>query len=327
MFFNSRAATVTKLLERHREIVGVQSANGIDAPTRQKLALELNNINSILDGYLQLVEIDPDHTKMLEQLVGNDTVHDKGTESVERLRELRTGRSDTQKTAIALVNPYTTSRVPEILAAIYVYKHTGAIASPKDLPGNIPHIIDQRMAAVSEAVSALIFYSICSMMLPGTKTHLLKGSGERLINMLFPFVGKRIMQGQLPENIWASTLSPFRSFCAAFPDLDFSKMTDEQIITLAVSHLETGRDPVERFHGGNGVMFGDVKLRANTPESNDGRGGAGAMINYVYDFDPAVRAERQALFKSKQFAALLAPHLAAYRNLVVPTASLRLRAG
>lgn len=322
-FFNNNAAKVEKLFERHRVVTSALREKNPDSKAIEKLKTELDNINGLLDGYLKVVEIEPDNVPMLEQLVDRDAVHKHGVESVEALQKIRAGRWDDQKTVIALINPYTTTKKPQVLAAIYVYKQTSPVATFSDLAGSIPDIINPACSPVDMSkVAALIFYSISAM--TDTKgMPLLKGSGERLINGLFPFLGERIMKGQLPETIVASTLSPDRSLRKFYDGTDLDQFDDLALKALAVQQLVKGRDPVRNFHCGNGVMIGDVKLHANTPDSPDGRLGAGVMVNYIYHLDPQLRAALQTLYKHGQFPNLLAQELMPHYNRDVP----QLRAG
>jgi hypothetical protein len=329
MQFSIDSAHPEDLLARHRDLVQEASDDSTTAERKAALRVTMADIDRVLSRYLRIERVDQNDTALLEQLVGRDEVHEHGARSVDELRALRAGRAGDNKIVVAYLNPYTRSKVPQILSAIYIYKHTGIIPSieaPRTnghaiympdytaLPGNIPAINDPECRPVDDTIRALIFYSITSIKEEGTTTHLYKGAGEKLINHLFPFVEDLIAQKQLPFDVIASTLSPLRSLVGAYRDSDFNLFTmdDEQLTHAAVKHMLTGRDPVQRFHGGNGVMFGDIKLRANTPDSNDGRGGAGAMVNFIYDLDAGVRRQRLELFKSKQFAALLAPHLQHY---------------
>ncbi|NBX66225.1 MAG: hypothetical protein EBQ96_04435 [Proteobacteria bacterium] len=322
--FNIEATDAARLLESHRDHV-MFLGDAIKGSDREREFKErLASIDQSLSRILRVAQVDPSHTGVMEQLMFRDDVHDHGVQSLHELSTLRVGAGDANKICVALVNPFTADKVPQVLAAIYVYKHTGEIpvlgysgvnghARPvydyTYLPGDVHDILHQECRPVASTPRALIFYSITNMKIGDTKIPLLKGSGERLINGLFPFVQSGIDAGQLPYDLVASTLSPLRSLRGAYKNLELEGLDDTTLRRLAVAHLLTGRDPVQRFHGGNGILIGDVKLRANTPESHDGIGGGGVMVNYVYDLDAAVRAERLRLHRNRQYAELLAPHL------------------
>lgn len=337
MLFNVEASDVARLLQNHRDLVAFLGEAEKGSERERSLRADLAPVDQMLDRVLKVVQVDPESTGILEQLVYKDDVHDHGVQSLDELRALRVGAGNANKICIALINPFTRDRVPQVLAAIYVYKHTGEIpvvgytginghARPvydyTYLPGDVHHILHQDCAQADAMARALIFYSITNMKFPD-KTPLLKGSGERLINGLFPFVQSGVEAGLLPHDVIASTLSPLRSLRGAYKNLDLALVDDMTLRRLSVAHLLTGRDPVQRFHGGNGILIGDVKLRANTPDSHDGIGGGGAMVNYVYDLDPAVRRERQALHRNRRYADLLAPQLVPFAATRIASQDLR----
>ncbi len=182
------------------------------------------------------------------------------------------------------------------------------------LAGNVHGILQQGCETMDAITRSLIFYSITNIKIEGTQTPVLKGSGEILIGGLFPFVSELIQTGRLPADVITSTLSPLRSLRTAWKDSEFDldAIDDDTKRMLAIAHLLTGRDGVQRFHGSNGVIVGDIKLNANVPESEEGIKGAGAMINYVYDLEEALRMLRQQQFRGRQYGELLAPRLRAY---------------
>lgn len=332
MMFNVEATDVARLLQSHRDIAARLSEAEKGSDRARELRSNLAPIDQTLDRILRVVQVDPTNTGVLEQLVFKDDVHDHGVQNLDELRGLRVGAGNANKICVALVNPFTRDKVPQVLAAIYVYKHTGEIpvlgynginghARPvydyTYLPGDVHHILHQDCNPMEAMTRALIFYSITNMKLPD-KTPLLKGSGERLINGLFPFVQAGVDAGLLPHDVVASTLSPLRSLRGAYKNFDLGSLDDETLRRFAVARLLTGRDPVHNFHGSNGILMGDVKLRANTPESNDGIGGGGVMVNYVYDLDPATRALRQMLHRNRCYQELLAPHLIPYAASTMP---------
>lgn len=340
MQFNIEASDATRLLQRHRDTVAFMSEAVAGSERHTALKTELKGLDTTIGRIVRVQQILPSDTGMLEQLVDRDDVHDFGVQSVSEMRDMRVGGADSNKLCVAVVNPFTASRVPEVLAAIYVYKSAGEIpvvgydgvnghAKPiydyRALPGDVDAILHEGVERMDATPRALIFYSITNIKVDGTQTPLLKGSGERLIAGLFPFVQGGIDAGLLPQEIVASTLSPMRSLRTAWKDTDFNldAIDDDLKTTLTVSHLLTGRDGVQRFHGSNGILIGDVKLRANTPESLDGVKGASVMINYVYDLDETVRIYRQNLHRSRRYGELMAPHLKP--NLATIAQDLRLK--
>ena len=283
MLFNLHASDVALLLDRHREI------NASVAPTDEERN-ELKQIERAIKPYLKVMPVDPTDTAVVKQLVGYDAVHKFGAQSVEDLVKMRVGAKGDNKVAMALVNTRTTNNVPEVLAVIYVYKHAAPIACNDDIPGNIAEILNTPCQPLQGELTGLIFYSISNMLVEGTKTPLLKGAGEMLIEGLFPYFAAE----GISDKVVLSTLSPLRTLPIANPGRDLHALKPFELAHLAVQHLLLRLDPVERFHMNNGARAGSLKLYPNKRGTQDDL----AMVNYIYNGDPAVRASNRAAFKA-----------------------------
>ena len=331
--FNIEATDAARLLQRHRDASAFLSEAVQGTPRHAELKDEMRKLFDVISRFVRVEIVDPANTGILEQLIGKDDVHDFGVRSVDELREYRIAERGGNKMCVAAVNPFTPSRVPQVLSAIYVNKqiapipileyegmngHAKPVYDYRALEGDVDKILHTRCNFIDALVSALIFYSITNIKMEGTNIPVLKGSGEILINRLFGVVETLIAAGELPQNIVTSTLSPLRAMRSAWKKSGYNLDTadDHTMTMLAVALLMQGVDGVQRFHGGNGIDIGDIKLRANTPQSLDGIKGAGVMVNYVYRPDPAERAARQQLFRARKFDQLLAPHLRPYLRLI-----------
>jgi|GEM_PF-5409955 len=297
MQFNHHASTVEELLDMHRVINAQAATRKLEDAERTELA----KIEQSLDGFLRVAHITPHNTGMVEQLIGCDQVHDHGAQNADDLIRLRVGHAGANKMTLALINPFTQSGVPQVLAAVYIHVDTRPIARPQDIAGHISAILDTPCAPLAARPTGLVFYSISNMMVAGTDTPLLKGAGARLIQQIFPFADRIGM----PGHVVLSTLSPLRTLQTTFADVAFDTASEDAIQYFALKHLLTGKNGVQRFHLGNGASIGDIKVRPGATGSQD----AVAMVNYIYDRDDNIRAQNRRLFREGKFVDLMAAHL------------------
>lgn len=251
-------------------------------------------INPVLDQRLKLVEVMPENEALAAQLVGRDRVHEFGAENVDDLRRYRLGGAGSNKTAFALVNPDEN----RMLAVIYVYKTSRPIAELRQIPGNVGRILSKPCQPMVGDPTSFVFFSISS-------TEELRKAGAKLVAHLFDDdpIGLR---GAAPVY---STLSPLRTLRGHFAQAALKPKDYDGLRKAALNHLLANLDPVQKFHLNNGASIGDIKLRANKPDSKDATDGMGVMVNYVYAPDRTVRQQNQALFRSGDIAGLLAPEL------------------
>lgn len=251
-------------------------------------------INPVLDQRLKLVEVMPENEALAAQLVGRDRVHEFGAQSVDDLRRYRLGGAGSNKTAFALVNPDGN----QMLAVIYVYKTNRPIAELRQIPGNVGRILSKPCSPMDGVPTSFVFFSISS-------TEELRKAGAKLVAHLFDDEPAGL-RGAQPVY---STLSPLRTLRGHFEQAALKPNDFDGLRKLALSHLLANRDPVQKFHLNNGASIGDIKLRANKPDSRDATDGMGVMVNYVYAADRAVRQQNQAIFRAGDIAGLLAPEL------------------
>ncbi len=290
------------MLERHR-LLSTKVARKADLTTRE--AQQLSRLSRDIPDHLHLVQVSPANIHLLEQLVGQDSVHAFGAANMDDLVRLRVAEPGSNKLCLALVNTWTATARPQVLAAIYIYAHTGPIETPQDLPGNIAEILHTPCAPRTAHATAYTFYSISNIDLPddetGKATPLFKGAGGVLIEKLFPFVERL----GLTDRIF-HTLSPLRTLAGAFPQVDLREADDRLLMEHAVKHLLSARNPVQRFHmGDKGATIGDIKLRPNTAGTPDEL----AMVNYLYPVDASERARNREMFRAGQLVPLFPEHL------------------
>ena len=193
------------------------------------------------------------------------------------------------------------------------------IALTDDIPGAMaPLLLQEREAANGEGVNTVVFYSIsnCHAGLAGISfgNFLIKSVVEELkkeISTLKTFV----------------TLSPVPGFRKWLTEADLAGLVDESLIDkvrqpvgrvveadvydaqikLCAHYLlreksgESPRDPVARFHLGNGArlhrLHGGADLSAKGREQS-----AGIMVNYLYDLDK-IEENHEAFFDEGKISA------------------------
>lgn len=233
---------------------------------------------------LEVITPEQGNTDLHTQLVGCDQVHDFGARTIDELKTYRLGFMDSNKSALALVNPHGENGVRDILAAIYIYWQNdggGAIQDPRHLRGNVAEILQQKIwPEAAQSTQAAIFYSISTF-------NVLKGAGQMLINRMHEFLTE-----QTDPALVLSTLSPLRGFGEWLVDvrgsnhaLDNACQTEVTLRAAALEYLLNNRDGVQLFHMGNGASIGDINLNANSANSKDHLLGHNVMINYIYSRD------------------------------------------
>jgi malonyl-CoA decarboxylase len=157
------------------------------------------------------------------------------------------------------------------------------VALSRGVPGSIQALLaEDREVLESERVDTAVFYSIsnCQAGLAGISF------GNSLIKQVV-----RDLMAELPQIKTFVTLSPIPGLMGWLvergeqPDVS----DPEAMRRLAAEYLLNAkgadglpRDPVARFHLGNGAMIHAVHGQADTSEKGQSQSG-GAMVNYLYD--------------------------------------------
>lgn len=158
------------------------------------------------------------------------------------------------------------------------------VALTKGIPDKIQTVLaEDRQALEPEDTDTAVFYSIsnCQAGLAGISF------GDRLIKQVVEDLSR-----ELPELKTFVTLSPIPGLVDWLKETETSvdAEDEEAVRTLAARYLlnekqtgrDTPRDPVARFHLGNGARVHAVHAMADL--SANGRAqSAGAMVNYLYD--------------------------------------------
>lgn len=212
----------------------------------------------------------PDH--IVAQLVGHDRVHTFGAESIEQLRLYRLGGDGFDRTCFAITEGET------VHSAIYVYKTYDPLRGDRDLHGNVADILTRETSADDRVPHSTIFYSISNI------TNV-RGVGQSLVHELHTHLGKTF------ERAKQSTLSPLRSLDINLSDEHRKKLLTfsvSELKELAVLHLMTGADRVQKFHMENGARIADIKLVPGDKSIHPVTGKMCehvAMVNYAYDLN------------------------------------------
>jgi hypothetical protein len=89
-------------------------------------------------------------------------------------------------------------------------------------------------------------------------------------------------------------------------NIDDIRPDTERLKNFALQYLSENRNPVQKFHMGNGAYIGDVNLDANVKGSADYKDGMNVMVNYVYPGNER-RLELQSAYAGGEMT--MAPHL------------------
>ncbi|MFK7753623.1 MAG: malonyl-CoA decarboxylase [Sedimentitalea sp.] len=159
------------------------------------------------------------------------------------------------------------------------------VALTKGVPGSVQGLLaEDRAAIAAEQADTAVFYSIsnCQAGLASISF------GNSLIKQV-----ARDLAGQLAQLKTFVTLSPIPGLVAWLEDMGapYDASDADQMQALAARYLlhakgKDGRprDPVARFHLGNGAMVHAVHARADISDKGQAQSG-GTMVNYLYDLD------------------------------------------
>lgn len=218
---------------------------------------------------VQLALITPDDTNadLHDALVAGERVHE--VSGAQNLTRYRLGYMQSNKRCFALVEGR------KILSAIYTYAAQGNV-----LPGHVGHILNEPSQKLQLLADVIAFYSISNMSDR-------KGVGQLLIRSLHA----EFVKSSAPPIL--TTLSPLRSFRAWIEEQghDLSGIRDK-----AAEYLKLKRDPVQKFHQGNGAIVGAIHIDANAPGTRDAIDGHGVMISYRYPRQSEYLDENRAAF-------------------------------
>lgn len=255
--------------------------------------IRIGRVKKEIDRRLQIIEVTPEekNNDLIEQLAGNDAVHEFGAETPERLAEMRLGGRDSTKTAYALIDPI--SR--DIYAAIYVYRSeivkTEGMGNADIVASHVGEVLHEKPRDLQGMPTALTFYSI-------TRFFKMNGEGELLISKLHERLNQELQEryGPSSDQTVFSTLSPAR-FLSSWIDyhaISIDPADKDELENIALryitdkhSDLPKGvEDLVRRFHLSNGAEILAIRPDANFPGSEDVKKGFGVMINYGYPRNP-----------------------------------------
>ncbi|HPD83817.1 MAG: malonyl-CoA decarboxylase family protein [Alphaproteobacteria bacterium] len=251
---------------------------------RQAIATEL------MENRLQLIELSPDscHENLVSQLVGNDKVHNVGVSTIGDIYRYRIGGNRASKTAFALVWP-DHSDGPKVMAAIYVNRRQG-------LGENVHEIL----TADIEDANGFDCFSAFSI----SNFGIMKGEGQLLIFSLHKY-----LRENSSEHCKITTISPFRSFARFLESSSINSETNQDLKSLAISHIRSNINPVGKFHRGNGAIAVEVQMDANIKGSDDAVQGRGVMVNYLYPRSESALLRNISLYNQGQYDVLMSPRL------------------
>lgn len=164
------------------------------------------------------------------------------------------------------------------------------VALMKSIPASIQHVLaENRIPRLADETNVAVFYSISNCQ-DGLQ-------GVSFGNLLIKQVVDELSQ-ELPKLDTFVTLSPIPGFNAWLKTMEDRAMADQilkgtappAIIEAAAAHFllreknarGLPRDPVARFHIGNGASVHDVHAEADLTEKGRDQS-SGAMVNYLYD--------------------------------------------
>lgn len=174
------------------------------------------------------------------------------------------------------------------------------VALTRGIPGAIGPILAAERAPLPPAeADTAVFYSIsnCQRGLRGISF------GNSLIKQVVD-----VLSRDLPGLARFVTLSPIPGLAAWLAEMGAAPEGDEALRRAAARYLLTAkaadgqpRDPVARFHLGNGALIHDIHAGADL--SDKGRAQSlGAMVNYLYEID-RVETNHEAYAKASTIAA------------------------
>ncbi|MEL6682741.1 MAG: malonyl-CoA decarboxylase [Pseudomonadota bacterium] len=193
------------------------------------------------------------------------------------------------------------------------------VALTSGIPGSIDDLLSEDRAPIAlETATTATFYSISNCQ---------KGlAGISFGNLLIKQVVTELSQ-EFPHLSTFVTLSPIPGFASWLTSQEakdavgpVDNLSDEAFSRLVAHYLmatktQDGRvrDPVARFHLGNGAEIHKIHLRADLSE-NGMQQSCGTMVNYHYDLSRSERnheafASRGEIAASHEVEALLAKHI------------------
>jgi|TARA_R110002051_G_scaffold257358_3_gene316352 malonyl-CoA decarboxylase len=263
---NQVPSATGSLVAMRRDLLGMARAN----PSLEALDLDFRHLFSswFNRGFLVLMPINwesPAH--ILEKIIQYEAVH-----AIDSWSDLRRRMQPTDRRCFAFFHP----AMPDE-PLIFV-----EVALTKGVPGSIQKVLaDGRDVLDADKADTAVFYSIsnCQAGLAGISF------GNSLIKQVVDDLSR-----QLPGLKTFVTLSPIPGLAAWAKDMGIEEtVTPDNLQSLAAHYLLNAkrddgapRDPVARFHLGNGAMVHAVHVKADTSESGQVQS-YGAMVNYLYD--------------------------------------------
>jgi malonyl-CoA decarboxylase len=220
-------------------------------------------------GFLVIRQISWDSpAAILEKIIAYEAVHEIGTWD-----DLRRRLQPTDRRCFGFFHP---SMPDEPLIFVEV-------ALTNSIPDSIQNVLLEKRDVIGEdEADTAVFYSIsnCQKGLAGVSF------GNSLIKQV-----ARDLSNELPNIKTFVTLSPIPGLMRWIRDEGISEQSDDpqHILRLAAKYLLEAkapdglpRDPVARFHLGNGAIIHAVHANADLSEAGISKS-SGIMVNYLYD--------------------------------------------
>lgn len=240
-------------------------------------------------GFLMLSRIDwKTSAAVLEKIIAYEAVH-----AIDTWDDLRARLAPADRRCFAFFHP----AMPDE-PLIFV-----EVALTKGLAGSIQDVLNpDRKPLVAEAADTAIFYSISNCQ-------------EGLAGVSFgAFLIKQVaadLKAELPRLTTFSTLSPVPGLArwakAQGYDADQIAANPAELMSVAATYLATAkdasgkpRDPVARFHLGNGAELHRINLGGDLSEKGIAQS-HGVMVNYLYELD-RVEARHEAFAANGELA-------------------------
>lgn len=272
----------TQLANDYARLEAIKKATD-DKARIAEIDAELKKTSTLLCTRATLQRITPDsHPALIRQLHENEAVHKCGRDE---LVSHRLGHEKTDKACFALV--IETKGEPVILAGIFTYFDQTLDAERgmrhKGLAGFVDHVKKQEPKAMTASHDTAVFYTITSVF---------PGAGATLVQRVYQELHARFV---------LTTLSPIRGFTKDKDRVAMIGLGRANLQTQVLSHLLDNKDPVMKFHLGNGAYIGDIKINPDSAQD-------WITINYVYPVKPERLSLNRTLYKS-QGIIFLSPYL------------------
>ncbi|SNT17519.1 malonyl-CoA decarboxylase [Tropicimonas sediminicola] len=227
-------------------------------------------------GFLRIEQIDWNTSAtLLEKIVAYEAVHE-----IHDWDDLRRRLHPEDRRCFAFFHP-TMPHEPLIFVEV---------ALTRGVPGSIQALLEEDREVISPSgANTAVFYSIsnCQKGLKGVSfgNFLIKQVVEEL-SLALPKLDTFVTLSPIPGlNRWLKTLPDDRRATRLLA----GKATEVEAEAMAARYLLEARrpdgyprDPVARFHLGNGAMVHDVHAGADTSENGMGQS-CGLMVNYLYE--------------------------------------------